>query len=258
MLLFKRASALALGVALALPAAASDLTIVFKTLTDGRPGTATQYMTTSKMRMSDGDHDTIVDTSAGRITSIDHAKKQYSEMTLTELETAAKLGGAKMAEMQAKQAEAMKNMPPALREKMAKMMGGAGGPLGSMKVTPGTGSRSVAGYATQEYVVTMGESMHMTLWNTTALVPPLEPGEMLRLQSMLNPMLKSVGDMAEEFKQLKGLTLASTTTVKVITKTVESSREATAVKTDAIPASVFAIPAGYKKVESPLAKMGKR
>jgi hypothetical protein len=253
---YKKLPALAAAVLLALPAAAGDLTIVFKTVAAGKPGSSTEYMTTNKLRMSDGERDTIVDTAAGRITSIDHQKKEYSELTVAEMEAAMQAGVAKLAEGQAKQQEAMKNMPPAMRERMQKMMGGAGGPLGAIKVTPGAGGRKVAGYDTQSYVMTMGEAMRTEMWATTALHPPIQPGEMLRLQSMLNPMMKGMGAAMDEFKKIQGLTLASTTSVSVMGKSMESSREATEIKTDPIPASVFAVPAGYKKVESPLARMG--
>ena len=40
-------------------------------------------------------------------------------------------------------------------------------------------------------------------------------------------------------------------------KTRTNGQEATEVKTSAIPASVFALPAEHKKVESPFAKMVK-
>lgn len=254
---YKKIAALAAGVLLSLPVAAADLTIVFKTVSNGKPGSSTEYMTTNKMRMGDGQRDTIVDTAAGRITMIDHGKKEYSEMTVAEMEGAMQAGSAKMAEAQAKQQEAMKNMPPELRAKMEKMMGGAGGPMASIKVAPGGPGRKVAGYDTQAFVMTMGEALRTELFTTSAITPPIQPGEMVRLQSMLNPMMKGMGQAMDEFKKIQGLTLASRTTFSMMGKNLESTREATEVKTDPIPASVFAIPAGYKKVESPMAKMAR-
>lgn len=254
---YKQIAALAAGVLLALPVAASDLTIVFKTVTNGKPGSSTEYMTTNKMRMSDGERDTIVDTAAGRITMIDHGRKEYSEVTVAEMEAAMQAGSAKMNEAMAKQQEALKNMPPELRAKMEKMMGGAGGPMASIKVTPGAGGRKVAGYDTQSYTMTMGEAVRTEIFATSSLTPPIQPGEMVRLQSMMNPMMKGMGSAMDEFKKIRGLTLASTTTFSMMGKNMESTKEATEVRTDAIPASVFAIPGGYKKVESPMAKMAR-
>ena len=38
------------------------------------------------MRRNEGDTDIIVDVAAGKITMIDHKKKEYSEITLAEME----------------------------------------------------------------------------------------------------------------------------------------------------------------------------
>ena len=78
--------ALAVAVALAVPAFAEDLTVVFKTTGQGGEGTATQYYSAEHMRSSDGQTDTIVEYASGTITNIDHEKKEYSQITLAELE----------------------------------------------------------------------------------------------------------------------------------------------------------------------------
>ena len=77
------------------------------------------------------------------------------------------------------------------------------------------------------------------------------------MMALNNPMMKGAKDLVEKMKQVKGIPLAETTTVKVLTKTVTNGREATEVKKGPIAASAFALPTGYKKVESPLAKMAK-
>src|SRR2546425_8059324 len=74
------ASALVLA---ALPALAEDLTIVFK---DNTGSTQTHYFTATKMRTSGGDHETIMDFSTGTITVIDKKKKEYSQVTLDQME----------------------------------------------------------------------------------------------------------------------------------------------------------------------------
>lgn len=229
-----------------LPAAAADLTIVYKvTGSDGKASTATDYYTHDKFRSGDGAHDSIFDVAAGRIVTIDHARKEYSEMTVAEMEAAVKAAAAQMD-------AAMQNMPPAMREKMAGMMG-----AGGVKVTPGSDSRTIAGYPTQPYVITIGPSRTET-WNTTALTPPLDAGEMTRLQALAGPAGRSMGNALEEFKKIKGMALASSSTVSVMGRTITTSREATEVKTGPVPATAFEIPAGYKKVDSPLAKMMRR
>jgi Domain of unknown function (DUF4412) len=241
-----------------LPVAAADLTVVFKTVSNGKESTATEYFTTNKTRTTNDSSDVIMDLAAGRLTMIDNKKREYSEITVAEMQAAMVGANEQMAAARQKQEEAMKNMPPAVRERMAKMMpGGAGGMMSSIKVTPGTGTRKVAGYDCQQFIMTMGESMTTDLWTTTALQMPLEPSEIVRLQSMMSPMAdaKSIASATEEFKKLRGFSLASKTTIKVMGRTIDSTREATDIKVGAIPAATFAVPAGYKKVESPMAKM---
>lgn len=241
----KNVLALVAAAALAtLPAAADDLTIVYKvTGSDGKSATTTDYYTKDKFRSGDGSHEVIFDVAGGRMTSIDHGRKEYSETTLAEMEAAMKAANTQME-------AAMKNMPPELREKMAGMLGGAGG----VQVTTGSSGRKVAGYSTQQYLITIGPAKTES-WNTTALQPPLEPGELVRLQALAGPAAKALGGAVEEFKKVKGMTLASTTTVSVLGRTVTTTREATEVKTGPVPASAFEVPAGYKKVASPLSKL---
>jgi len=240
------------------PARASDLTLEFSVHTGDKTSTATEYMTRNKMRMADGDHDTIIDTAQGTITSIDRKKKEYSVMTAADMEAAMAGASEQMAAAQAQSQAAMKDMPPEMRKQMQSMMGGgAGGPMAELKITAVSGGRKIAGYDTQAFLMTMGETMQTRMWVTNALVPPLEPGQMLRLQSMMNPMMRNMGAAMAEFRKIKGLTLASQTSMSMMGRHMQSSREAVSVKLGPIPASVFAVPAGYKQVDSPLMRMGR-
>ena len=117
----------------------------------------------------------------------------------------------------------------------------------------GVARKTVAGHATDRYIITVGPS-ETESFNAPSLVPPIEPGEMMRFQSLANPMMKAAHKMAAEMQKIKGMTLASSTTVKVMGKTFTTSKEATEVKTGPVPPGAFDIPAGYKKVNSPLTK----
>lgn len=251
-----RRTVLAGATLLALPLAAGDLTVVYKTMENGKPGTATDYFAGTKARMSGDGHDSIIDTASGTITTVDHQKKEYSQITVAEIEAAMQQASAQMEAALKQQQEAMKNMPPALREKMQKMAGG--GLMGALTITKGTGTRQVAGYTTTPYVMAMGEMSRTEIWTTTGVQPSMDPGQLERLRNMMNPAMKGIGNAVEEFKKIQGFPLASSTKVSVLGKTIESSKEATEVKTSPIDPAVFAIPAGYKKVESPMAKMGRR
>ncbi len=237
-------------------ALAEDLTLVYKTAGSQGAGTATSYYSAEKLRTADGQTDTIIEYGPGRIVTIDHKKKEYSEVTLAEMEAALKQAGAKMEEM-SKQLAAM---PPEVRKKMEQMMGGG---AASVTVTRG-GSRQVAGYSCQDYTLAMGETMTQRLCATTALQFPAPNVDYKRLSGLassagaMGNMFPGFAKLAEELKKIEGISIAESTSMKMMGRSIESSREATEIKKGPIPASAFdvaAIAPGYKKVAHPVTKM---
>jgi hypothetical protein len=210
------------------------------------------------MRTGDAEHETIIEYGPGKITSIDHKKKEYSEITLAEMEAAMKKAQAQMAQME----EQMKNMPPAVREKMESMMGGA---AGAVTVTKGA-ARQVAGYSCQDYTIAAGQMMTTKLCATTALALPIPNADFSKYSSFAtsagtmasNPMFKGMQKFADEMKKIEGVTIAEATSFKMMGHSVDNSKEATEIKKGPIPASAFdlaTIAKGYKKVDNPLSKM---
>jgi hypothetical protein len=246
--------AAALSVSLAAAAAADDVTIVYNLTENGQPkGTATQYVSSERLRMTNPESDIIVEYASGRFIAIDHKKKEYWETTRAEMEKQLAQVSAQMEEQQKKMQESMANLPPAMREKMGNMMGAL---AAQVTVTPGTGSKKIAGYDTKPWVIAMGDMMKQETWNAESVPFPTPAIEARNsMMALNNPMMKGAKDLVEKMKQVKGVPLAETTTVKILTKTTVATKEATSVKTGPIDASAFALPAGYKKVESPLAKM---
>lgn len=255
-------AAAAAAVLCALPALAEDLTIVYKSTGPGGPGTSTSFYSSEKTRTGDAERDTIIEYGTGRIVTIDHKKKEYSEITAAEMEAAMKAMQAKMQEMNAQ----MANMPPAVREKMEQMMGGGG--AAAITVTKGA-TRKVAGYDCQDYDVKVGTMMTMDLCASTAVAPPAPNVDPSKYASIVgpaaalasNPMFKSFAKLAEEMKKIQGFTLAETSKMSMMGRSFDSSKEATEVKKGAIPASAFdvaTIAKGYKKVEHPMTKMAKQ
>jgi hypothetical protein len=250
-----------LALAISVPVLAEDLTVTYKTSGSSGDGTATQYYSSKYMRSHDGNQDTIFEYASGTITTIDHEKKQYSQITLDELEEAMKAARAQLEQAQAQ----MESMPAAVRERMQKMMGGFGG---EVTVTEG-GTREIAGYPTREYILTMGDSMTMHFWNTTEIALPIPEGELHKLTAFTgpmaamaqNPMFKGFGQLADKMKEIEGLNLASESSFSMMGRSHQSSREATEVKTGTIPASEFdlaSLAPGYKKVDSPLREIGRQ
>lgn len=241
---------------LAAPAFAQDLTLVFKEAEGGAP--SSRYFTKEKMRMSSPESDTIVEYASGKITTIDHKKKEYSEFTLAEAEARMKDAMAEMEKQSAQMKQQMESMPPAVREKMEKMMGGM---ADSVTVTKG-GTRKVAGYDCQEYVIAMGQSMKTTTCNTTALAFPIPEADLRRYTSFTaglagSAMGKGFSKMADKMKEVQGFAIAESSTFSLLGKSKTTSREAIEVKQGPVDPSVFTLPAGYKKVTSPMLKGGK-
>jgi hypothetical protein len=239
---------------LALPAAAQELTIVSKIARQGAPPvTATSYIGSDRMRANQGEQEFMAEFATGLLTMIDHKKKQYSTVTRQEMEATAAQMQAQMKQVE----QQMANLPPEMRQKMSAAMGGI---AQAISVQKGGGGRTIAGYSCQNWVITMGEMMKTEECVTTDLQYPIQAYEAQKAFSsaMAGPMGKSLGQIYDKFKEMKGVPLASTTTVSVLGKSNVSTTEVTEIKKGAIPASAWEIPAGYKKVDSPLAKMPKK
>jgi Domain of unknown function (DUF4412) len=241
----------------ALPVGAQDLTIVSRhSRGDHPPTTQTTYLSRDRMRMAAPDgNDSIVDYASGNITVIDNKKKQYFVMTPADMEAAA----AKMKEMRAKMRASMEKMSPEIRKKMAGAMGGV---ADAVKVEKGTGGRTVAGYACENWIVTIGSFSRQENCVTTQLqFPPAVYDGMKKMAERMRGAGGATGDgmsgLWEKFREMKGFPVATTATTNVMGHSETSKTEVTEVKKGPIPDSAFEVPAGYKKVESPMSKMGR-
>lgn len=239
---------------LALPAAAQELTIVSKITKEGAPPvTATSYIGSDKMRANQGEQEFMAEFATGRLTLIDNKKKQYSVVTQQEVEAMSAQMEAQMKQVE----QQMANLPPEMRQKMSAAMGGI---AQAINVQKGTGGRTIAGYSCQNWVITFGGMVKTEECVTTDIQYPIQAYEAQKTfsRAMAGPMGKSMGQLYDKFKEMKGVPLASTTTVSVLGKSNISTTEVTEIKKGVIPASAWEIPAGYKKVDSPLAKMPKK
>ena len=223
----------ALLVALPRPAPAEDLTVVSTVNTPrGTTRTQTQYLSASRMRVSGDERDTIVDLVSGKITLLDNRRKEYSETTLDELR-------AFLDQMDA----AIAGRP---------IVDGAIVATASVSVEKGTSGRKVAGYDTDAYTLTMGDSMRMEVWMTTALQPPPRYFDARKiLYATRGPIGRRYDRLYDEMKKIAGFPLATALDSRMRVTRRQVSTEATEVRKGPIPQSTFAAPEGYKKIESP-------
>lgn len=222
------------------PVPADDLTIVFRMAEKGGERVVTHYFTAGMGRFDQGDRATIVDFATGSVVTIHMKKRQYSETTFAEIEQA-------MTSMSSQMEKALAGIPESLRNQM---MGDA-----SREVTLTRGrTRTIAGVACQDYVVTLGETMRMETCAATALRPPFDPENFRNLAlatSPIGPATSGINRMVEKMRAIEGIPIASSNSLSMLGKTVENSMEATEIRRGPIDASTFDVPPGFKKVDSP-------
>ena len=107
--------------------------------------------------------------------------------------------------------------------------------------------------------------MKQNTCNSAALKFPVPELELKRFASFAsgaasmanNPMFKGAAQLGEKMKEVQGFPLAESTTFSMLGKTKTTGREAVEVKQGPVDPAAFALPAGYKKVTSPLLKGAK-
>ncbi len=253
-------AALALA-ALALPAAAEDLTLVAKVTRNGAPqATATSYISADKIRTAQGDgQESILDLKTGQMTVIDGRAKTYFVITLDDLAQMKARLEQQMNSPEMKRAQdQMKNLPPDIQKRMEAAMGGAA----SFTVQKTGATRKIAGYTCETWTITMGQfsKTEECLTNDLALPPQTWTAfrdfadSMRSATAAMGPMAKGIADMQQKMKAMTGFPLATSVTTSVIGHTTSSATEVTEVRKGPIPASAWEIPAGYKKIDSPMMK----
>jgi hypothetical protein len=192
---------------------------------------STIYFSSKGMRMtSEGGNDILVLLEEGKFITIDHTKKSYTELDPEQLQTAIDNATAKMGEDQ-EQMEAMRQMMGNVSADFAVAKQGAGG--------------TIAGYATEKYLVTGPVSME--IWAAPELAVPASYYDALKVQMPRNPLFDTV-KMYEEFKKIDGITLKEVMTMNMMGMSFSTTSVVTSVEKGPIPGSRFEIPAGYKAV----------
>ncbi|HJW10075.1 MAG TPA: DUF4412 domain-containing protein [Holophagaceae bacterium] len=209
--------------------AAGDLTITYKTTTTGMgggEGTETQYMNASKMRqnMSGAHHnDSLIDFDTQTIYVIEHDKKVIKKATFQEL------------------SDAMAQLDAQMDGQMGAMMASMFGDMSEVKVTQ-LGKDTVLGRSCNKVRLQVGKiNQEMSL--DPSLKPPMDMAKAMKMSSIVpGPMGAGMRKMYEKMRELKGFPLKSHMTGMM---GMDSLREATSISESAIPASAWALPAGY-------------
>lgn len=200
----------------------------------------THYFTPTRARFDQGDKATIVDFAAGRVVNLSMKKRQYSETTFARIEQA-------MTSTSAQMEKALAGIPEGLRHQM---MGDA---TQEVTVTRGA-ARTVAGVPCQHYIVTLGERLRMETCAASEIKPPFDAANFRNLPlatSPIGPGSSGINRMVEKLRAIEGISVASSASLSMLGKTIETSMEATEIRKGPIAASTFDTPQGFKKVDSP-------
>jgi hypothetical protein len=203
----------------------------------GREVTTVNYLSGNTFKYSSSDGmDSIVRLDEGKMISVDNNKKTYTEITFKQLQETADALNSAMSQDKEGSAQAM--------AAMRKMMGGgADVPISVTKLGAG---ESIAGYATEKYLVK--GPMEMEIWAAPDLKIPPQYFDTMKARMPRNPMF-DFSKMFEEMKKINGYPVKQITTMKIMGMETKSTTIVTAVDKGAIAKSVFDVPAGYKKVE---------
>ena len=193
--------------------------------------TSTEYFSRNAIRTksSDGD-DTIIHLDDGKIITIDHDKKTYSDMTFEQLQ-----------EMMDK-LTAQTGMGPEQMAAVKKMMGQAGEAFSIGEEGPG---EEIVGYATEKYRIK--GPIEIEVWAAPDLKIPTNYYDVMKMRMPQNPII-DFGKMYDELKKIDGIILKSATTIKMMNMEMKTSEVVTSAERGSIPASTFEVPAGYKNV----------
>jgi hypothetical protein len=195
----------------------------------GREMAATAYFSGNAMKHASETGDFIILYDRQKIIMVDHKNKTYSEMTLQQMQ------------QMAEKALADSGMNKEQMEAMRQVMGGAGGDVTVTSEGPG---EVIAGYATEKHRLRIGP-MEVQIWAAPDLTVPAVYYDAFKLSMPKNPML-DLGKMYDEMKKIKGMTMQSVMSMKMMGMTIGSTTLVKSVEKGAIPASVFEVPVGYK------------
>lgn len=198
----------------------------------------------------------IYDGPAKVIRMVNYGQKSYTEMTQDQMAQMGQQINAAMAAMQ----EQLKNMPPAQRKMMEDMMKGRGGMPGATAPAPpvykNTGSDKVGQWACTKYEGYRGTEKILEICTVepTALGLTAADFEAARqLAEVIKGMIPQAGEQLAlagtvEKEGYNGFPVRRTS---FRNGQAESTTELTEIRREAIPASAFAAPAGFRRDPMP-------
>jgi hypothetical protein len=188
--------------------------------------------------------------------AVDGRRKEYWQMTFSELESKMKGMASQMDAAMQQMQDQLASMPPEQRKMMEQMMGrqlGSTGGRGRLEVKQGGKSRTISGFRCTRYSVTEGGKEVLVLWTTKGVK------EFGRMRKDYEKFSKSMAGMTGSKKRgdTGSLSRAWVEAMKAVDG-FPMEHESAGVKTTvtklerrSTPAGAFEPPSGHKKVPPP-------
>jgi hypothetical protein len=228
--------------------ASDDMTVVSKNVHNGKPSAnTTTYFSADHARMGErGGHETIIDTKAGTMTTLDGKKKTYYTTTKQDMEA-----------FNAKMQERMNS--PEAKKGMQAMQGMTTDMASSVEVKKTGETRKVAGFTCEEWTITMNAMSTMKECVSSEVKYPAHAFEAFRAfgasmsgSSPFGAVAKSGEGLGDKMKSIKGYPVATSMTTEVMGTKTTSESEVIEISRASIPASTWDVPASYTKIENPM------
>jgi hypothetical protein len=222
------------------------------------PGVSKIWFDGGRMRTNDGSGDGAIYKDQ-KIYALDAARKSYTVVDKAGMD---RVGG-QLAEMRKKMEAQMANMPPERRammeEMMAKMGGGAGTKAVKRDVTPTGRTETVAGFKCAVWNVTVDGVKEQEL---CAASPGSLPGgndvlkTMREMGEMMKALTEGLGGMAKRTATNAWADLSKINGVPILSRDFEDGKATSetrlaVIRSEAVPASMFEVPAGFKERKMP-------
>jgi hypothetical protein len=242
------ASVLTAAAVVSLSAQSQGITLVQSETRDGKVTTTLTQMDNSHIRTETGNGIFIFDGDAQVMRMVNMEKKSYTEITKADMQ--------KMSKQMSDAMEQMKNMPPAQRAMMEKMMAGRGmpgaGPAAAPIAYKATGSDKAGQWACAKYDGMRAADKVVELCTVEPKALGLTPGDFEVAKQLAEFMKSLMPQMANQIA-LYGTPAEQGFSGYPIRQShfsngkVTSVNELKEIKREAIPASAWQAPAGFKR-----------
>lgn len=241
------ASALAAAAVVSLSAQSQGVTFVLSDTRDGKVTTTLTQMDKSHIRTETSGGVFIFDGDAQVMRMVNMEKKSYTEITKADMQ--------KISQQMSAAMEQMKNMPPAQRAMMEKMMAGRGmpgaGPASAPITYKATGSDKAGQWACAKYDGMRAAEKVAELCTVEPKALGLTPADFEVAKQLAEFMKGLMPQVADQIATLgtteQGFSGYPIRQTHFSNGKVRSVNELKEIKREAIPASAWQAPAGFKR-----------